>query len=170
MMRYRLIEAVGRPFDTALTAARMIYSGVLDKYPKLKVIFVHMGGALSPVLGRLNFNWELNYNGIDNPPIEKIDKNQRKPAEYFKSNIYVDTMGFNAIGMRAAIEMCGIDHTLFGTDYDPVPISPTAHIDLVNDNIGEAADREKIFSKNCIDVLHVTRPGGEESAQRMLSS
>jgi predicted TIM-barrel fold metal-dependent hydrolase len=46
MQQYRLIEAVGRPFDTALTAARMIYSGVFDKYPKLKVLFVHMGGAL----------------------------------------------------------------------------------------------------------------------------
>lgn len=54
MKEYRLIEAVGRPFDTALTAARMIYSGVFDKYPKLKVLFVHMGGALAPVLGRLD--------------------------------------------------------------------------------------------------------------------
>jgi predicted TIM-barrel fold metal-dependent hydrolase len=48
--QYRLIEAVGRLFDTALTAARMIHSGVLDKYPKLKVLFVHMGGALAPWL------------------------------------------------------------------------------------------------------------------------
>jgi hypothetical protein len=36
MQQYRLNEAVGRPFDTALTAARMIYSGVFDKYPSLK--------------------------------------------------------------------------------------------------------------------------------------
>jgi hypothetical protein len=50
MQQYRLIEAVGRPFDTALSAARMIYSGVFDRYPKLKVLFVHMGGALAPVI------------------------------------------------------------------------------------------------------------------------
>src|SRR6202167_617937 len=40
MQQYRLNEALGRPFDTALSAARMIFSGVFDKYPKLKVLFV----------------------------------------------------------------------------------------------------------------------------------
>ena len=124
MKQYRLIEAVGRPFDTALTAARMIYSGVFDKYPKLKVLFVHMGGALAPVLGRLDWNWELNYNGIPNPPIHKVAKNRRKPSEYFKSNICLNTMGPSAIGLKAAIEICGIDRILFGTDFGPVPINP----------------------------------------------
>jgi len=47
MQQYRLNEAVGRPFDTALSAARMIYSVVFDRYPKLKILFVHMGGALA---------------------------------------------------------------------------------------------------------------------------
>ena len=42
---------------------------------------------------RLDWNWDLNYKGIQTPPIQKVDKNLRKPSEYFKSNIYVDTMG-----------------------------------------------------------------------------
>ena len=82
MQQYRLIEALGRPLDTALTAARMIYSGVFDKYPKLKVLFVHMGGALAPVICRVDWNWDSNYKGIANPPIHKVDKNVRKPSEY----------------------------------------------------------------------------------------
>jgi hypothetical protein len=69
---------------------------LFDKYPKLKVLFVHMGGALAPVVCRLDWNWDLNYKGIQNPPIQKVDKNLRKPSEYFKSNIYVDTMGPSA--------------------------------------------------------------------------
>ena len=104
MQQYRLIEAVGRPFDTALSAARMIYSGVFDRYPKLKVLFVHMGGAIAPVVCRLDWNWELNYKGIQNPPIQKVDKNRRKPSDYFKSNIYVDCMGPSASGLKAVIE------------------------------------------------------------------
>jgi amidohydrolase family protein len=155
MQQYRLNEAVGRPFDTALSAARMIFSGVFDKYPKLKVLFVHMGGAIAPVVCRLDWNWDLNYKGIPNPPINKVDKNLRKPSEYFKSNIYVDTMGPSAICLRAMIETCGVDHVLFGTDFGPVPMSPKLHIDLVNETITDAADREKIFSTNALALLRL---------------
>jgi hypothetical protein len=65
-----------------------------------------------------------------NPPIHKVEKNLRKPSEYFKSNIYVDTMGPSAICPKAMIEMCGIDRVLFGTDFGLVPMSPKLHIDL----------------------------------------
>jgi predicted TIM-barrel fold metal-dependent hydrolase len=156
MTQYRLIEAVGRPFDTALTAARMIYSGVFDKYPKLKVLFVHMGGALAPVLCRLDWNWALNYKGITNPPIHKVAKNRRKPSEYFKSNIYLDSMGPSAIGLKAAIETCGIDRVLFGTDFGPVPINPKVHIDLVNDTVTDAGHRNKIFSTNALNLFRLS--------------
>jgi len=158
LQQYRLIEALGRPFDTTVSAARMIYSGVFDRYPKLKVLFVHMGGALAPVICRLDWNWELNYKGIQNPPIEKVDKNLRKPSEYFKSNIYVDTMGPSAIGLKAMIEMCGVDRVLFGTDFGPVPMSPKLHIDLVDETIPDAGDREKIFSTNTVALLHLAEP------------
>jgi len=153
LQQYRLIEALGRPFDTAVSAARMIYSGVFDRYPKLKVLFVHMGGALAPVICRLDWNWELNYKGIQNPPIQKVDKNLRKPSDYFKSNIYVDTMGPSAIGLKAMVEMCGVDRVLFGTDFGPVPMSPKLHIDLVDETIADEVDRTKIFSSNAVGLL-----------------
>jgi len=63
LMQYRLNEALGRPFDATVTAARMIGSGVFDRHPKLQVLIVHMGGELPSVLGRLNFTWKLNYHG-----------------------------------------------------------------------------------------------------------
>jgi hypothetical protein len=163
MQQYRLNEALGRPFDTALTAARMIYSGVFDKYPKLKVLFVHMGGAIAPLICRLDWNWDLNYKGIQNPPIQKVDKNLRKPSEYFKSNIYVDTMGPSPSGLKAMIEICGVDRVLFGTDFGPVPLSPKLHIDLVDDTITDAGDRNKIFSTNALDLLRLA-----ESAPRLV--
>ena len=155
MQQYRLNEALGRPFDTALSAARMIYSGVFDRYPKLKVLFVHMGGALAPVVCRLDWNWELNYKGIQNPPLKNVEKNLRKPSEYLKSNIYVDCMGPSASGLNAVIELCGIDRVLFGTDFGPVPMSPKLHIDLINDTIADPVDRDKIFSTNALGLLHL---------------
>jgi predicted TIM-barrel fold metal-dependent hydrolase len=121
-----------------------------------------MGGALAPVVCRLDWNWDLNYKGIQNPPIHKVDKNLRKPSEYFKSNIYVDTMGPSAICLKAMIEMCGVDHVLFGTDFGPVPMSPKLHIDLVDDTITDVGDRSKIFSTNTLGLLRLA-----ESAPRL---
>jgi len=100
LMQYRLNEAVGRPFDSTVNGARMIASGVFDRHRKLQVLIVHMGGELASILGRLQFNWHLNYNGIPDPPAGKPYTNKRPPADYFKTNILVDSMGFSAIGMR----------------------------------------------------------------------
>jgi predicted TIM-barrel fold metal-dependent hydrolase len=115
------------------------------------------------VVRRLDWNWELNYKGIQTPPIHKVDKNLRKPSEYFKSNIYVDTMGPSAICLKAMIEMCGVDRVLFGTDFGPVPMNPKVHIDLVDDTITDAGDRNKIFSTNTLDLLRLA-----ESAPRLV--
>jgi predicted TIM-barrel fold metal-dependent hydrolase len=93
LMQYRLNEAVGRPFDSTVNGARMIASGVFDRHPKLQVLIVHMGGGLASIVGRLEFNWRLNYNGIKNPPAGKPYTNKRSPFDYFKTNILVDTMG-----------------------------------------------------------------------------
>ena len=55
------------------------------------------------------------------------------------------------------IEMCGVDRVLFGTDFGPVPINPKVHIDLVNDTIPKAVDRNKIFSTNALALLHLNQ-------------
>jgi hypothetical protein len=77
LMQYRLNEAVGRPFDSTVNGARMIGSGLFDRHPKLQVLIVHMGGGLASILGRLEFNWHLNYNGVRNPPAGRPYKNKR---------------------------------------------------------------------------------------------
>jgi Amidohydrolase len=145
LMQYRLNEAVGRPYDSTVNGARMNHSGLFDRHPNLQVLIVHMGGDLASILGRLEFNWKLNYDGIPNPPLDKTDKNERPPTEYFKSNILVDTMGFNPIGVKAAIEMCGIDRVVFGTDLGPVPDGVKEHIDIVEAVVPDAQDRQKVF-------------------------
>ncbi len=99
-----------------------------------------------------------------------MDKNLCKPSEYFKSNIYVDTMGPSAICLKAMIEMCGIDRVLFGTDFGPVPMSPKVHIDLVDDTITDAADRNKIFSTNALALLRLDSKSHEGPAGGMKRS
>ena len=155
LMQYRLNEAVGRPFDSTVNGARMIASGVFDRHPKLQVLIVHMGGGLASVLGRLEFNWRLNYNGIRNPPVGRPYKNQLPPSDYFKTNILVDCMGFNPIGLRAAVEMCGVDRVVFGSDFGPVPYGIEEHVRIVEDVLPSPAERELVFWKTSNRVFRL---------------
>jgi predicted TIM-barrel fold metal-dependent hydrolase len=147
LMQYRLNEAIGRPFDTTITVAKMIGSGVFDRHPKLQVLFVQMAGALTSILGRLDFTYHLNYNGIPNPPAGRPYTNKRKPSEYCKTNILVDGMGFNALGLRAAIEMVGVDRVVFGSDFGAVPYGIKEHVQIVKDVLPSEADRDLVFWK-----------------------
>ncbi len=155
LMQYRLNEAVGRPFDSTVNGAKMIGSGVFDRHPKLQVLIVHMGGELASILGRLDFTWQLNYKGIPNPPKGRPYVNKRLPSSYFKTNILVDTMGFNPIGVRAAVEMCGVDRVVFGTDFGAIPYGIEEHIKLVEDVLASPAERELVFWKNSNKVFRL---------------
>ena len=155
LMQYRLNEAVGRPFDSTVNGARMIGSGVFDRHAKLQVLVAHMGGALASILGRLDFNWHLNYDGIPNPPAGRPYTDLRKPSEYCKTNILVDSMGFSSLGVRAAVEMCGVDRVVFGTDFGPIPYGVKEHVQIVEDVLPSPADRDLVFWKTSNKVFRL---------------
>ena len=133
----------------------MIGSGGFDRHPKLQVLIVHMGGELASVLGRLDFTWRLNYKGIRSPPAGRPYKNERPPSDYFKTNILVDCMGFNPIGLRAAVEMCGADRVVFGSDYGPIPYGIKEHVQIVEDVLPSLAERQQVFWKTSNRVFRL---------------
>jgi predicted TIM-barrel fold metal-dependent hydrolase len=143
--RYRLEEAVGRPADTALSVARLILSGLFDRHPDLRIHVAHMGGGLLPVMGRLDFTYRLGYGGL---PVGEAAVCERKPSDYLRRNLWVDTMGFWAPHLREAIEVFGADRVMLGSDYGPLPISPAEHIDMVTALGLSRADEERILGRN----------------------
>ena len=144
MDQYKLDELVGRPFDTAMAVARMILSGLFDRFPRVKLVIAHMGGGLLPVMGRLNFGWRL---GCDGMPERAQIKCKNLPSDYLKL-LNVDTMGIWAPHLKEAVEVFGPDRVMFGTDYGPVPIDPTEHVRMVEALDLSAGDKEKIFWRN----------------------
>jgi aminocarboxymuconate-semialdehyde decarboxylase len=144
MDQYKLDELVGRPFDTAMALARMILSGLLDRFPRLKIVVAHMAGGLLPVMGRLDFGWRL---GCDGMPERAVIRCQQRPSDYLRM-LSVDTMGFWGPHVREAVEVLGVDRVMLGTDYGPVPIDPKEHVDIVNALAISAADKEKILWRN----------------------
>jgi predicted TIM-barrel fold metal-dependent hydrolase len=151
MDQYKLDELVGRPFDSAMALARMILSGLFDRYPRLKIVVAHMGGGLLPVVGRLDFGWRL---GCDGMPERAVIRCKQRPSDYL-ARLCVDTMGFWAPHVREAVEVFGVDRVMFGTDYGPVPIDPKEHVDIVNGLTISAADKEKILWRNAAGFFNL---------------
>jgi len=145
MGQYKLDELVGRPFDTAMSVARMILSGLFDRFPNLRILVAHMGGGLLPCMGRLDFGWRLGFEGL---PEHTVARCQRLPSDYLRTNLIVDTMGFWAPHVKEAVEVFGADNVMFGTDYGPVPLDPREHIDIVNALDVSPADKENILWRN----------------------
>lgn len=74
-------------------------------------------------------------------------KCQRLPSDYLRQ-IHVDTMGIWAPHLREAVEVFGADRVMLGTDYGPVPIDPSEHIEMVKALGLPSADEEKILWRN----------------------
>jgi len=146
MDQYKLDELVGRPFDTTMALARMILSGLFDRFPRLKVVVAHMGGALLPVIGRLDFGWRL---GCDGLPERAIIRCKNLPSTYI-DQFSLDTMGFWLPHLHEAVEVLGAERIMFGTDYGPVPIDPKEHVEIVEVSALSTAEQEQVLWRNAV--------------------
>jgi len=104
---YRLTATVGFPTDTTLCVSRLIFSGVLDKYPGLKIISSHLGGTLPYLAERLDRGFKAY------PECQKI---KRAPSEYLKE-IYYDCVLFDRDTVEFAVRAIGPEQFMVGSDY-----------------------------------------------------
>jgi aminocarboxymuconate-semialdehyde decarboxylase len=105
---YYLWNTVGNPLETTITAAHMIMSGVVERYPKLKVLLAHGGGAVLSLRGRLRHSHSFH-------PQAKARLNE-SPEDSLK-RFYFDTVTHDANLLRALVEYADADHVLLGSDY-----------------------------------------------------
>ncbi|TMH38665.1 MAG: 2-amino-3-carboxymuconate-6-semialdehyde decarboxylase [Betaproteobacteria bacterium] len=105
---FQLTAPIGFTFDTSLAIARCIYDGFLDRYPKLKLIAAHGGGALPYLVGRLDICWE-------NIPAARA-KTAEPPRNYMR-RIWVDSVVFRQDVLDLCVSVCGADNVLYGSDY-----------------------------------------------------
>ncbi|HPF45834.1 MAG: amidohydrolase [Alphaproteobacteria bacterium] len=105
---YDLSWSVGFMFDTTLAVTRMIFDGFFDKYPNLKLIASHGGGALPYLVGRFEKGDEVE--------LAERRKMKRKPTDYLR-HIYYDCINYDARAMQYLISIVGHEHVMFGTDW-----------------------------------------------------
>jgi aminocarboxymuconate-semialdehyde decarboxylase len=99
---------IGNPLETTYFLSRLIFDGVLDRFPALKVCAAHAGGYLPSYFGRTDV-------ACDVRPNAKCANNKR-PREYLRSQILADTMVFSDEGLRHLVTEMGAGQIVFGTD------------------------------------------------------
>lgn len=108
MQDFGLVASVGFVFDTSLAFARIFCDGFLDRYPNLKLIASHAGGALPYIVGRLD-------QCFDNIPAAQV-KTQTRPSTYLR-RIYFDTVTFRQESLKLCLQTAGADKVMYGSDY-----------------------------------------------------
>lgn len=149
---FRLPEMVGRPFDTTLSLARFILLGGFERFPTLKLVAAHMGGAISFLPGRLDFGYELRDDqtfGPWTPDVLSVP-----PSEHI-AKLYVDTMGFHPPAVMCCVGTVGVAHVVMGSDYPPVHVGVDRTVDLVCRLPLSLDDREAILGGNAAALLGI---------------
>lgn len=115
--KYEICSVLGWPYETGVTLARLVFSGIMDRYPDLKVIAHHLGGVIPYLEGRVGHSWDqLGARTSDEDYAALLKRLKKRPYDYFK-DFYADTA---VEGARAAT-VCGLDffgaeHVLFASD------------------------------------------------------
>jgi aminocarboxymuconate-semialdehyde decarboxylase len=108
MQKYWLMPMVGFLFDTTLAAAHLTYAGVPERYPNIKWILGHLGGAIPYLAERLDRGWRCFEDS-------RADIS-RPPSEYLR-NFYYDTVNFDPVAVKLCVDFAGADHVLAASDY-----------------------------------------------------
>jgi predicted TIM-barrel fold metal-dependent hydrolase len=144
---YSLHQKILWPTDSTLAISRIVYSGIFDRYPDLKLIAAHLGGMILLYLDRLNWR--------EGNPECKLE-----PEEYFKK-IYYDTAGpIRAAFIKLVYDTVGADQILFGSDYPhgrggrddqfyPMTLTAMDELDI------SKADKEKIYYQNAKKLFEI---------------
>ena len=143
--RADLGNIIGNPLETTYFLSRLMFDGTLDKFPGLRVCAVHAGGYLPSYLGRTEAACVVRANANC--------ANKRKPSEYLRSQIVIDTMVFSEEGLRHLVAEVGIGQIVYGTD---VPFNWPVTVDLVlNAPFLSDADKVAILSGNLMKLLRI---------------
>ncbi len=140
---YYLTNFFAYPVESALMAAQLVFGGVLDRHPRLKICLSHAGGVLPFLVGRLEHGQSVR---------PEAQEGCQHPFSYYLKNFYVDTITYRPDTLRFVLEIMPEGHVFMGTDY-PYDMADDRPVNSVKTAVsGEKLQRE-IFGENLARVL-----------------
>lgn len=136
---FGLVNGLARLEDSTVTLARLLYAGIPARYPRMRLLVAHGGGAVPYVLGRLTRNYLLD-------PAGKAD-----PLESF-ALVYFDSVLSDSAALEFLVAKAGADHVLLGSDY-PFPIGDLSPRDVVERARLTAPERDLVLGGNAAKLF-----------------
>lgn len=145
MKKYWLPWLVGMPAETSRAMCSLIFSGVMERLPKLRFCFAHAGGSFLPTLGRIRHGFDCRPDlvAVDNPT----------PPDAYLGRFWIDSATHDERLLRYVLEMAGEDKVCLGTDY-PFPLGDLEIGTFIEKMNLPQSTLERIFYKNTLEWLH----------------
>src|SRR5213596_2423850 len=150
MPKYWLPWLVGMPAETSLAICSMIFGGVFERFPKLRVAFAHGGGAFPGTIGRIEHGFHVR------PDLVAID-NKTNPRKYLatekaSARFYVDSLVHDADALKVLLKVFGAERVALGSDY-PFPLGETKPGQLIELMKLSAEQKAQLLSATAREFL-----------------
>jgi aminocarboxymuconate-semialdehyde decarboxylase len=125
LSRFYFNNVIGNPLETTIALHYLIFDGVLERHPDLKILAVHGGGYLPAYSGRIDHAWGARSDSHGNLP---------HPPTFYLKKVFVDTVVFTPHQLAGLVGLFGADHVVMGTDYpfDMADFDPIGHVASVD--------------------------------------
>jgi uncharacterized protein len=152
--RFEMWWCFGWPYETSVAMVRMVFNGLLDRYPKLKIVTHHLGGMIPYYDGRIGPGMQVLGSRTSDEDYSKVLPSLKRPHLDYLHDFYGDTalFGGGIHAVRCGLEFFGSDHVVFATDTPLGPIAPTVEV-IKRLEIPES-DRRKIFAGNAERLIN----------------
>ena len=149
MQKYWLPWLVGMPAETSLAICSMIFGGVFERLPKLRVAFAHGGGSFPATIGRIEHGFKVR------PDLCAVD-NQKNPKDYL-GKFYLDSLVHDSSMLKYLIELVGENHIAMGSDY-PFPLGELEPGRLIESMAGlSETSKERLLNGTALEWLDLKK-------------
>jgi predicted TIM-barrel fold metal-dependent hydrolase len=153
--RYRVWTKLGWPYATALAMTRLVYGGVLEKWPGLKIVTHHCGGLIPFLAGRIDWNDDFNEMCMGHRDVYL----KEKALNYYRRFFYDTAVNGHTAALQCGRAFAGIDRMVFATD---MPFDNQKGRRLIRDTIASVEqmgltdeEKAKVYRNNAINLLRL---------------
>jgi len=140
--RYYLSNIVGQPVENAVALSHLIFSGVLDRHPGLRILAAHGGGYLPTYPGRADHGWRVR------PDARRC----AEPPSAYLRRIWFDSLVYEPAALRALIDAAGVSQVVLGSDH-PFDMGVTDPVDRVRAALGDGPDLDAVCGGNALRLF-----------------
>jgi aminocarboxymuconate-semialdehyde decarboxylase len=144
--RHTLPVGIGFPMETTIGLTRLIFGGVLERHPALKVMGAHGGGCLPYLAGRLDAAWQSD---------DEVRRKVSQAPSLQMKQLYLDALVYIGPALQAARQLIGAEHLLFGTD-QPFSVSdPCTNIEMLREELADANELDAVMNRNAMELFRL---------------